>query len=65
VAWRSWPFELRHPGGDGIERERNLRNDRVTYHQWLQFHLDRQLEHAANAIDLITDVPVGIRFRRV
>jgi 4-alpha-glucanotransferase len=58
-AWRGWPSELRHPGGDGVERERHSRADRVAYHQWLQFHLDRQLSLAAKAIGLITDVPVG------
>jgi 4-alpha-glucanotransferase len=58
-AWRGWPSELRHPGGDGVEQERHARADRVAYHQWLQFHLDRQLSLAANAIGLITDVPVG------
>jgi 4-alpha-glucanotransferase len=58
-AWRGWAPELRHPGSDGVGRERHARADRVAYHQWLQFHLDRQLSLAANAIGLITDVPVG------
>jgi 4-alpha-glucanotransferase len=58
-AWRGWPSDLRHPGGDGLERERHARANRVAYHQWLQFHLDRQLSLAADSIGLITDVPVG------
>jgi 4-alpha-glucanotransferase len=58
-AWRDWAPELRHPGGDGLERERHARADRVAYHRWLQFHLDRQLSLASKAIGLITDVPVG------
>jgi 4-alpha-glucanotransferase len=47
-AWRSWPQELPHPDGE-----------RVNFHQWLQFHVDRQLARAAREIGLITDVPVG------
>jgi 4-alpha-glucanotransferase len=58
-AWRSWPSELRHPGGSGVEAERAARADRVAFHVWQQFHLDRQLARAAREIDLITDVPVG------
>ena len=33
--------------------------DRVAFHQWLQFHLDRQLARASKVIGLIADVPVG------
>jgi 4-alpha-glucanotransferase len=47
-AWRSWPRDVRLP-----DRER------VAYHQWLQFHVDRQLARASREIGLITDVPVG------
>jgi 4-alpha-glucanotransferase len=47
-AWRSWPPDLQDP-----------EPERVTYHQWLQFHLDRQLARAAREIGIITDVPVG------
>jgi 4-alpha-glucanotransferase len=47
-AWRTWPQELPDPDGE-----------RVNFHQWLQFHVDRQLARAAREIGLITDVPVG------
>ncbi len=47
-SWRSWPRDV------GLaDRER------VAYHQWLQFHVDRQLARAGREIGLITDVPVG------
>jgi 4-alpha-glucanotransferase len=58
-AWRSWPAELRHPRSEGVAARRHQLADRVAYHQWLQFHLDRQLARASKAIGLITDVPVG------
>src|SRR5207249_4746402 len=47
-AWRSWPSD---PGAPDP--------DRVAFHGWVQFHLDRQLARASRAIGLITDVPVG------
>jgi len=47
-AWRDWPH-----GGDEPSALR------VAYHQWLQFHIDRQLARASREIGLITDVPVG------
>src|SRR5258708_8197618 len=46
-AWRDWP-------GDG-----RAAPDRVAFHKWLQFHLDRQFARAAREIGIITDVPVG------
>ena len=47
-AWRSWPEDMPTP-----------QPERVAYHQWLQFHVDRQLARASREIGLITDVPVG------
>jgi 4-alpha-glucanotransferase len=58
-AWRSWPSSLRHPRGDDVDRRRRQLADRVAFHTWLQFHVDRQLAGAAREIGLITDVPVG------
>ncbi len=46
-AWRDWPIDSR------------AAPERVVYHQWLQFHLDRQFARAAREIGIITDVPVG------
>src|SRR5260370_16539234 len=31
----------------------------MAFHEWQQFHIDRQLARAAREIGLITDVPVG------
>ena len=58
-AWRSWPAELRHPKGEGVDAERRRLTRRVAFHVWQQFHLDRQMARAAHEIGLITDVPVG------
>jgi 4-alpha-glucanotransferase len=59
ASWRGWPVELRHPRNEGVAAARQRLADRVAFHQWLQFHLDRQLARASKEIGLITDVPVG------
>jgi len=59
AAWREWPEDLRHPGAPGIGAARTRLADRVAYHQWLQFHVDRQLARASREIGLVADVPVG------
>src|ERR1700687_5836816 len=58
-AWRSWPDYLRHPRHDGIGPSRRRLKDRIAFHEWMQFHLDRQLARASKEIGLVTDVPVG------
>jgi 4-alpha-glucanotransferase len=58
-AWRSWPTALRHPGSEEVDSERRRLSERVAFHVWQQFHLDRQLARAARDIGLINDVPVG------
>jgi 4-alpha-glucanotransferase len=59
AAWRSWPAELRHPRSEGVAARREQLAERVAFHRWLQFHLDRQLARASREIGLITDVAVG------
>jgi 4-alpha-glucanotransferase len=58
-AWRDWPDYLRHPRHDAIEPSRRRLKDRIAFHEWAQFHLDRQLARASREIGLVTDVPVG------
>jgi len=58
-AWRTWPSQLRHPRNEEVGRQRAELADRVAFHTWQQFHLDRQLARVAGEIDLINDVPVG------
>jgi 4-alpha-glucanotransferase len=58
-AWRDWPEYQRHPRSGGLEPSRRRLAGRIAFHEWLQFHLDRQLARASKEIGLITDVPVG------
>jgi 4-alpha-glucanotransferase len=57
--WRDWPEEVRHPGATGLDRVREELGERIAFHRWLQFYLDRQLARASREIGLVTDVPVG------
>jgi 4-alpha-glucanotransferase len=63
---RQWPEELRHAGSEAVARMRHQLADRVDYHRWLQFEIDRQLGHAALdasraglALGIYQDLAVG------
>ena len=58
-AWRNWPSSVRRPDGAGIGAARKDHAERLAFHQWMQFHVDRQLARASREIGLITDVPIG------
>lgn len=58
--WRTWPAGLRRPDGPDVAVFAKANADRVAFHDWLQWLLDRQLSHAAGAIGLIGDLPIGV-----
>jgi 4-alpha-glucanotransferase len=60
-SWRTWPERLRHPDAAAVRRFREERPERVRFHEWLQWLLDRQLAAAAAAIGLVHDLPVGVQ----
>ena len=57
--WRGWPSDMRHPDGGGMDRIAGEAPDRVRFHAWLQWCLDRQLAAAASPVRLMRDLPVG------
>ncbi|HEY4028581.1 MAG TPA: 4-alpha-glucanotransferase [Candidatus Dormibacteraeota bacterium] len=57
--WQDWPAELRHPRSDAVCTFRVEHQDRVRFHEWLQWLLDRQLAAAAREIGLVHDLPIG------
>jgi 4-alpha-glucanotransferase len=64
--WRTWPSELRHPTSAAVKQFAVDRADRVEFHRWVQFELDRQIgEAAADAraagmrIGLYPDLAIG------
>ena len=61
AGWRQWPSNLQHPAGAAvarIAREPRIR-ERIRFHQWLQFQVDRQLARASAAMPVMQDLPIG------
>lgn len=59
-AWHRWPERYRHPSSAAVARFAAERRDRVRFHQWVQWLLDRQLAAAAREIALVHDLPIGV-----
>jgi 4-alpha-glucanotransferase len=57
--WRTWPAEYRHPSADGTLRLSQIAADRLQFHAWVQWLLDRQLARAADALPVMQDLPIG------
>lgn len=57
--WLDWPTELQDPAGPAALEEAAARSSRVTYHAWLQWALQLQLDAASEAIPLLMDLAVG------
>ena len=65
--WRAWPAELRNPAGPAVAQARDLHDDRVRFHAWLQLLCDEQLATAAQAareagmpVGIVHDLAVGV-----
>lgn len=57
--WQEWPAELRQAHGPAVRAFRERERERVDFHRWLQFELDRQLGEAqARAREL--GLPIGL-----
>jgi 4-alpha-glucanotransferase len=61
TGWQRWPTEFRHPSSPAVERARQEGEtaDRIRFHQWLQYQIDRQLERASAAMPVMQDLPIG------
>jgi 4-alpha-glucanotransferase len=59
ASWREWPEPYRYPRSAAVTEFRTTNAERVTFFQWLQFELDRQLAAAARrATD--AGMPIGV-----
>ena len=61
TGWQRWPTEFRHPSSPAVVRARQEPEtaDRIRFHQWLQYQIDRQLERASAAMPVMQDLPIG------
>jgi len=60
-GWYQWPGEFHHPGSSAVSaaaRDSKTR-DRILFHQWLQYQIDRQLARASAAMPVMQDLPIG------
>ncbi len=57
--WPKWPSEYHRHDSDAVRRFAQDREERVRFHQWLQWLLDEQLAHAAGEIPIVQDLPIG------
>jgi 4-alpha-glucanotransferase len=60
AAWSRWPEELRRPSSAAVARFAVDHADRIAYHEWLQWLLDRQLAAAGSVLPLVQDMPIGV-----
>ena len=60
AGWSHWPEELRRPDGAAVARFAQEHADRVAFHEWVQWLIDRQLARAGERLPLVQDMPVGV-----
>jgi 4-alpha-glucanotransferase len=61
AGFRQWPVEYQHPASPAVARlarEPRMR-ERILFHQWLQYQVDRQLGRASAAMPVMQDLPIG------
>jgi 4-alpha-glucanotransferase len=57
--WRQWPSHYHRPDSRHVRDIAEAHHDRVRYHEWVQWLLNRQLARAAASVPLLQDLPVG------
>ena len=60
-GWHGWPENLRHPAAPAVRRAARdaATADRIRFHQWVQYLVDRQLARASAALPVMQDLPIG------
>jgi 4-alpha-glucanotransferase len=61
ASWRLWPADLQHPERPAVARaasDPKIR-ERIRFHQWLQYQVDRQLARASAVMPVMQDLPIG------
>ncbi|HEY3810800.1 MAG TPA: 4-alpha-glucanotransferase [Acidimicrobiales bacterium] len=60
--WQSWPSDLHDPAAPAVREfvASAVGAARVRFHLWLQWLVDGQLRHAANALPVVSDLAVGV-----
>lgn len=56
----TWPEGYEHPRNPAVTEWRRANGDRIAFHMWLQWILDKQLEEVSQDIGLIHDLAIGV-----
>jgi len=59
-GWRSWPKEYQDPDGAAVAAVGRASSDRIGFHAWIQYLLDRQIAAASAPVRRVADMPVGV-----
>jgi 4-alpha-glucanotransferase len=59
-GFRAWPPAYRRPDAPDVAAFAAEHADRVRFHQWLQWCLDRQLARASAETPVMQDLPIGV-----
>jgi 4-alpha-glucanotransferase len=60
-GWHQWPEPFRHPASAAVAQiaADSAARDRILFHQWVQYQIDRQLARASAALPVMQDLPIG------
>ncbi len=60
-GWHAWPAAYRKPGAPLVRKASTDATvaDRIRFHTWLQYQIDRQLRRASRELPLMQDLPIG------
>jgi 4-alpha-glucanotransferase len=58
--WRKWPQALQHPDSTEVAKFVRDTADRVRFHKWSQWLIDRQLRLASQRGTVMQDLPIGV-----
>jgi 4-alpha-glucanotransferase len=61
ASWRQWPADLQHPSRPAVAHAASAPaiRERIRFHQWLQYQVDRQLARASAVMPVMQDLPIG------
>lgn len=59
-GWQAWSSQYRDPDGDAVASVGMEAANRIGFHVWIQWLLDRQLAEASAPLRRIADMPLGV-----
>lgn len=58
--WRHWPVALHDPRGEPVAELAATRDVEISFHSWMQWLLELQLQEATGELTVIQDLPIGV-----